>query len=500
MAADELITQLAAMASWATDDLVVVVDVHDATMAPSGTDKRATLAALFAQLTGDVGVAGFTATVAHVNGVAYPAAPPTNTVPVVTGANAVTYEAVPNAALANSSITINTAGTITGGGAVSLGGSITLTGSGGGSTLAPTAVKTTTYAAAVGDYVRCSTAGGGFTVTLPTTPADGSQVAVAIVTDQPPPNNTALLTIACGGTDVLEQPGGVASATMGPAGSMVLLQYHASDGTWVVIERRLPPWVQSFTSSATWTRTTWAERVDVLGMGSGGGGMSGPAVASGTATAGGGAGSGGAFAQATYAASDLPATVPVTVAAGGTGSIFGGAASTAGTTSTFGTYLAAGGGNRSAGSSGGSAPGGLYNASAGASATSGAGGSNGGGPPAPSLGGQGGGSGGGITTTPGATPGGGTGGFSSIVVVAAASGGAVNTSGNNGGSITGLAYAPYAGQGGCGGGSSITGNGGNGGNGGNYGGGGAGGGAALTPNSGGNGGNGGAGILVVITS
>jgi hypothetical protein len=41
-----------------------------------------------------------------VNGVSYGSGPSTNTVPVVTGANAVTYEAVPNTALANSSITI----------------------------------------------------------------------------------------------------------------------------------------------------------------------------------------------------------------------------------------------------------------------------------------------------------------------------------------------------------------------------------------------------------
>lgn len=42
-----------------------------------------------------------------VNGVTYGSSPATNTVPVVTGANTVTYEAVPNAALANSTITLN---------------------------------------------------------------------------------------------------------------------------------------------------------------------------------------------------------------------------------------------------------------------------------------------------------------------------------------------------------------------------------------------------------
>ena len=45
--------------------------------------------------------------VAKVNGVTYGASPSINTVPVVTGTNAITYEAVPNAALANSSTTVN---------------------------------------------------------------------------------------------------------------------------------------------------------------------------------------------------------------------------------------------------------------------------------------------------------------------------------------------------------------------------------------------------------
>lgn len=71
-------------------------------------------------LSGDVTTSGtLVTTVAKVNGVTYGASPSTNTVPVVTGVNTITYEAVPNAALANSSITLNTH-------AVSLGGSLSL--------------------------------------------------------------------------------------------------------------------------------------------------------------------------------------------------------------------------------------------------------------------------------------------------------------------------------------------------------------------------------------
>ena len=72
-------------------------------------------------LSGDVTTSGTLATtVVKVNGVAYGTAPATNTVPVVTGANTITYEAVPNAALANSALTLN-------GTSVSLGGTRTLT-------------------------------------------------------------------------------------------------------------------------------------------------------------------------------------------------------------------------------------------------------------------------------------------------------------------------------------------------------------------------------------
>lgn len=70
-------------------------------------------------LSGDAtgsGTTAITVTNPKVNGVAYGTSPSTNTVPVVTGTNAVTYETVPNAALANSSITVA-------GHSVSLGGS-----------------------------------------------------------------------------------------------------------------------------------------------------------------------------------------------------------------------------------------------------------------------------------------------------------------------------------------------------------------------------------------
>lgn len=76
-------------------------------------------------LTGDVtgsGSGSITTTVNKVNGVSYGASPSTNTVPVVTAANTVTYEAVPNAALANSSITLGSTSVSLGATASSLAG------------------------------------------------------------------------------------------------------------------------------------------------------------------------------------------------------------------------------------------------------------------------------------------------------------------------------------------------------------------------------------------
>ena len=76
-------------------------------------------------MSGDVTVIPSTgvATVGSVNGVTYTSSPSTNTVPVVTGTNAITYEAVPNSALANPTMTI-------GGQSVALGGSTTNQGNG----------------------------------------------------------------------------------------------------------------------------------------------------------------------------------------------------------------------------------------------------------------------------------------------------------------------------------------------------------------------------------
>lgn len=86
-------------------------------------------APLWKTISGDLALsAAGVATIASVNGVAFPASPSTNTVPVVTSSNQITYQAVPNAALANSAITLNAGSNVglTAPGSMSLGSSYTI--------------------------------------------------------------------------------------------------------------------------------------------------------------------------------------------------------------------------------------------------------------------------------------------------------------------------------------------------------------------------------------
>lgn len=124
---------------------------------------------------------------------------------------------------------------------------------------------------------------------------------------------------------------------------------------------------QKFTASGTWTKPTGCPAdalVIVEAVGAGGGGHS---------TSAGAGGGGGAFKRRVMRAGDLPATVAVTVPAGG-------AIATAGASTTFGGYLTAYGGGRGYTSGGGGAgafgPG--ANGVSGATAATAAGGPDGG--------------------------------------------------------------------------------------------------------------------------
>jgi hypothetical protein len=106
----------------------------------------------------------------------------------------------------------------------------------GASGLTPTAVKTAAYTAAVGDLVPVDTTSGAVTITLPTAPADKSQIGVKLVT-QGTGNN---VTIARGGSsDVFNKAGGSTSLTLSTLNQALIVQYNAATGIWYVIDDSL---------------------------------------------------------------------------------------------------------------------------------------------------------------------------------------------------------------------------------------------------------------------
>ena len=122
--------------------------------------------------------------------------------------------------------------------------------------------------------------------------------------------------------------------------------------------------VQTFTSpgTSTWTKPSGVNQVRVLLLGAGAGGNNGSRLATTVQRLGGQGSGGGAFVSYTFYAADLPATVSVTVGAGGNGAAGrttdgASTAGVAGGRSIFGSYIQAPGGKSGSGQQGA----GLYN-------------------------------------------------------------------------------------------------------------------------------------------
>lgn len=103
-----------------------------------------------------------------------------------------------------------------------------------------TAVKTGNYTAVAGDFVPFDLTSGSYTLTMPTTPVDGTRVGCRIKV-QPGTDaaSTKTVTPTAGGSDVFE--GGAATfSTLLILGESIVFTYRASDATWVVTEHGYP--------------------------------------------------------------------------------------------------------------------------------------------------------------------------------------------------------------------------------------------------------------------
>jgi hypothetical protein len=98
--------------------------------------------------------------------------------------------------------------------------------------LTPTAVKTTAYSAAAGDFVPCDSTSAGFAVTLPTAPADKTLIGVKHVIQ----GGTNSVTVITGGSDVFNKAG-TTTLNLTSSSRGVVVQYKASTAIWYVISR-----------------------------------------------------------------------------------------------------------------------------------------------------------------------------------------------------------------------------------------------------------------------
>lgn len=102
-------------------------------------------------------------------------------------------------------------------------------------TFAATPVKTAAYTAAPGDLIPADATSAGFTVTLPTAPADKSRIVVKKIDV-----SVNTVTIAAGGSDVFNKTGGATTLSLTLQFQAVQLQYASSTSIWYVVSTDVP--------------------------------------------------------------------------------------------------------------------------------------------------------------------------------------------------------------------------------------------------------------------
>lgn len=119
------------------------------------------------------------------------------------------------------------------------------------SRLTVTDVKTSNYTAAPNEYVQVSSVSGNVTVTLPTTPSNGSRVAVYL-TDPYPPNTVQ---IAVGGSSELVQDGSGATSwivlNQYQYTPLIEWQYVATGDYWVLVSYMNIPYAAGILDSTS---------------------------------------------------------------------------------------------------------------------------------------------------------------------------------------------------------------------------------------------------------
>lgn len=97
-----------------------------------------------------------------------------------------------------------------------------------------TAVKTAAYTATIGDVIPCDASGGGFTVTLPSAPVNGSWV---VIKKSDTSDNTVL--VQRSGSDVFNTVGGSSSIQLYIPSQTVTVRY--DNGIWLVVDHSFGP-------------------------------------------------------------------------------------------------------------------------------------------------------------------------------------------------------------------------------------------------------------------
>ncbi len=151
------------------------------------------------------------------------------------------------------------------------------------------------------------------------------------------------ITVVTGGNTVALTPGSATAIAAGPTGSptFTVTQSGVVTMSGAIITGSNVGNLQIFTANGIWTKPAGASLVVVVVIAGGGGGGGGQNAGS---FGGGTGGGGGAVIQKVFKASDLSATVAITIGAGGAAGAVGGDAS-GGATSSFGSYISAYGGN-----------------------------------------------------------------------------------------------------------------------------------------------------------